>query len=52
VQVNPVVKLIFLVLAIICAAIFTFCAFDWFTYEHPFGFLGLAVTFGLASRLP
>jgi hypothetical protein len=34
------------------AAIFTVMAFDWITYEHPFGFLGLAVTSGLASRLP
>jgi hypothetical protein len=47
-------RLVFLILAIIAAVVFTVMAFDWVwgSYSHPFGFLGLAVGFGLASRLP
>lgn len=42
-----------LLLAILFAIVFTCAAFDWLIHpEHPFGWLGLAVTFGLASRLP
>jgi hypothetical protein len=49
---NPVIKLIFLIVAIICAAVFTVVGFGWVTVDNPFGWLGLALTFGLASRLP
>jgi hypothetical protein len=44
--------LVLLAFAIVFAAIFTVMAFDWVKFDYPFGFLGLAVTFGLASRLP
>lgn len=45
-------RLIFLILGIAAAVVFTVVGFDWVTVDHPFGWLGLAVTFGLASRLP
>lgn len=44
--------LVLLAFAIVFGAIFTLIAFDVITYDKPFGFLGLAVTLGLASRLP
>jgi hypothetical protein len=51
---TPTIRLTSLILAIICAVVFTVMAFGWIwdTFDHPYGFLGLAVTFGLASRLP
>lgn len=45
-------NVILLLCAIVAAIVFTLMGFDVWTYEHPFGILGLAVTLGLASRLP
>lgn len=44
--------LFLLVVAIVCAVIFTLMGFDIISSDKSFGWLGLAVTFGLASRLP
>ena len=45
-------SLIFLIVAIVCAVIFTLMGFDVISSDKSFGWLGLAVTFGLASRVP
>lgn len=49
---NATIRIVLLVLAIVCAVVFTLFGFDWISSDHPFGWLGLAVALGLASRLP
>jgi hypothetical protein len=44
--------LVLLVVAIVCAVILTLIGFDVFSSEYALGWLGLTLTFGLASRLP
>jgi hypothetical protein len=45
-------NVLLLLCAIAAAIVFTLMGFNVWTYEHPFGVLGLAVALGLASRLP
>lgn len=49
---GPVtVRRVLLLLAIVCALVFTLVGFDWLiSSDHPAGFLGLAIALGLASR--
>lgn len=48
------VRRVLLALAILCAVVFTVCGFDGadglVDFDHPFGWLGLAVALGLANR--
>lgn len=45
-------NVILLLCAIAAAVVFTLMGFGAWDYEHELGVLGLAVTLGLASRLP